>query len=107
LSDAIDGGKSTILLSCKKGHILYVHQKTYWDELVEVDEMGQISLVLNEQDDALIRKYAKLNNMDVSDFIRRAVIERIEEEHDLTLFNQVWGHEKNQERISHEDLKKE
>lgn len=69
--------------------------------------MSTISLRLNDKEDALIRKYAELNNMDLSAFIRQAVIERIEEEYDLALFNQVWEQEKDQERMSHEDLKKE
>ncbi len=69
--------------------------------------MSTISLRLNDKEDTLIRKYAELNNMDLSAFIRQAVIERIEEEYDLALFDQVWEQEKDQERISHEDLKKE
>jgi len=31
----------------------------------------------------LIRKYAELHNMDLSSFIRQAVIEKIEDEYDL------------------------
>lgn len=69
--------------------------------------MGTVSLRLNSKDDTLIRKYAELHNMDLSSFIRQAVIEKIEDEYDLTLFNKVWEEEKNQERISHEELKKE
>ncbi len=69
--------------------------------------MSTVSLRLNDKDDSLIRKYAELHNMDLSTFIRQAVIEKIENEYDLKLFNKVWEEEKNQERISHEDLKKE
>ena len=69
--------------------------------------MGTVSLRLNSKDDTLIRKYAELHNMDLSSFIRQTVIEKIEDEYDLTLFNKVWEEEKNQERISHEELKKE
>jgi len=69
--------------------------------------MSTVSLRLNEKDDTLIRKYAELHNMDLSTFIRQAVIEKIEDEYDLTHFNKVWEEERNQERISHEDLKKE
>ncbi|MCH4888599.1 CopG family transcriptional regulator [Acidaminobacter sp. JC074] len=69
--------------------------------------MSTVSLRLNKKDDTLIRKYAELHNMDLSTFIRQAVIEKIEEEYDLTLFNKVWEEEKDQERISHEDVKKE
>lgn len=68
--------------------------------------MGTVSLRLSSKDDILIRKYAELHNMDLSTFIRQAVIEKIEDEYDLA-FNKVWEEEKNQERISHEELKKE
>ncbi len=69
--------------------------------------MSTVSLRLNDKDDSLIRKYAELHNMDLSTFIRQAVIEKIENEYDLKLFNKVWEEEKNQDRMSHEDLKKE
>ncbi len=69
--------------------------------------MSTISIRLNDKDDMLIRKYAELHNMDLSSFIRQAVIEKIEDEYDLTLFNKVWDEDKNQERISHDDLKRD
>ncbi|MBN2259816.1 MAG: CopG family transcriptional regulator [Clostridiales bacterium] len=69
--------------------------------------MGTVSLRLNEKDDLLIRKYAELHNVDLSSFIREAVIEKIEEEYDLKLFNQVWEEEQENEYLSHDQLKKE
>lgn len=69
--------------------------------------MGTVSLRLNHKDDTLIRKYAELHNMDLSTFIRQAVIEKIEDEYDLSLFDKVWEDEQNGEHISHEDIKKE
>lgn len=69
--------------------------------------MSTISLRLNDKDDTLIRKYAELHNMDLSTFIRQAVIEKIEDEYDLSLFDKVWEEEQNEDHISHEDLKKE
>lgn len=69
--------------------------------------MGTVSLRLNERDNLLIRKYAELHNVDLSSFIREAVIEKIEDEYDLTLFNKVWEEERENERLSHEKLKKE
>lgn len=69
--------------------------------------MSTISLRLNDKEDVLIRKYAELHNMDLSSFIRQAVIEKIEDEYDLTLFNKVWEEEQNEERMSHEELKRE
>lgn len=69
--------------------------------------MSTVSLRLNDKEDTLIRKYAELHNMDLSTFIRQAVIEKIEDEYDLSLFDKVWEEEQNGERISHEDLKRE
>lgn len=69
--------------------------------------MSTISLRLSDKEDTLIRKYAELHHMDLSSFIRQAVIEKIEDEYDLTLFNKVWEDEQNQERISHDELKRE
>ncbi|TYQ16589.1 UNVERIFIED_CONTAM: hypothetical protein Cloal_3146 [Acetivibrio alkalicellulosi] len=69
--------------------------------------MSTISIRLNDKDDTLIRKYAELHQVDLSTFIRQAVIEKIEDEYDLTLFDKVWEEEKDQEKLSHEELKKE
>lgn len=69
--------------------------------------MSVISLRLSDRDNTLIRKYAEINGMDLSAFIRQAVIEKIEDEYDLALFNKVWAEEQNQERISHEQVKRE
>jgi len=69
--------------------------------------MSTISIRLNDKDDALIRKYAKIHNIDLSSFIRQAVIEKIEDEYDLALFDKVWEEEKNKKRYSHEEVKKE
>jgi RHH-type transcriptional regulator, rel operon repressor / antitoxin RelB len=55
----------------------------------------------------LIRKYAQLHNIELSTFIRQTIIEKIEDEYDLTLFNKVWQEEQNQERMSHDEVKKE
>lgn len=48
-----------------------------------------VSLRLNDEDTMLIKKYAELNNITVSDLIRRAVMETIENEYDLDLFNKA------------------
>jgi len=69
--------------------------------------MSTISLRLSDKDDALIRKYAELYGMDLSTFIRQSVKEKIEDEYDLVLFDKVWEEEKDKERVSHDDLKKE
>ena len=46
-----------------------------------------LSLRLNEEDTLLIKEYAKLNNLTVSELIRQSVMERIENEHDLRAFD--------------------
>lgn len=48
-----------------------------------------ISLRLNDDDSLLIKKYAELNSMTVSELVRQSVLERIENEYDLELFNKT------------------
>ena len=53
-----------------------------------------ISLRLNEEDAALIKKYAELNKMSVSEFIRQSVIERIENDYDLKTYEKAMAEHK-------------
>ena len=48
-----------------------------------------ISLRLNEEDSELIRAYAALNGMTVSELLRRSVLERIEDEYDLKAYEEA------------------
>lgn len=48
-----------------------------------------ISLRLSEEDSLLIKKYAEMNKISVSDLIRQTVMERIETEYDLEVFNKA------------------
>lgn len=48
-----------------------------------------ISLRLNDEDTMLIKKYAEINKISVSELIRQTVIERIENEYDLDMFRQA------------------
>lgn len=48
-----------------------------------------ISLRLNDTDSMLIKKYAEINGMSVSDLIRQSVIERIENEFDLSAYEKA------------------
>ena len=48
-----------------------------------------ISLRLNDSDSALIKKYAEINGISVSDLIRQSVIERIESEFDLSAYEKA------------------
>ena len=42
-----------------------------------------ISLRLSDSDSELIRRYAELNGVSVSELVRQSVLERIEDEYDL------------------------
>ena len=48
-----------------------------------------LSLRLSDEDAALIRRYADMNGMTVSELVRRSVIERIEDEFDLKLYEKA------------------
>ncbi len=69
--------------------------------------MSTVSLRLNDKDDALIRKFAELHNMDLSSFIRQAVLEKIEDEYDLTLFDKIWEEIKDEPTYTLEEVEKE
>ena len=46
-----------------------------------------ISLRLNDSDSALFRRYAEINGLTVSELVRQSVMERIEDECDLKLYD--------------------
>ena len=48
-----------------------------------------ISLRLSDEDSKLIKDYAQINNMSISDLVRQAVIEKIENEIDLEAYNKA------------------
>ena len=48
-----------------------------------------ISLRLNDEDSLLIKKYAELNKMTVSELVRQSVMERIEDEYDLKAYQKA------------------
>lgn len=54
-----------------------------------------ISIRLNEQENEMIKTFAKINNMSVSEFIRKAVMERIEDEIDLQDYQKAMADFKN------------
>lgn len=67
-----------------------------------------ISLRLNEEDSLLIKKYAQLNKMSVSDLIRQTVMERIEEDYDKELFAKALEeYKKNPVTYSLDEVEKE
>lgn len=64
-----------------------------------------ISLRLDQEEEKLIRQYAKLNHITLTDLIKNAVIEKIENEIDLKSFNKAM--KEMEKTYSFEDVKKE
>ena len=58
-----------------------------------------ISLRLSEEDSILIKEYASLNKMTVSDLVRQSVMEKIENEFDLECFNKAMADYKQKNKI--------
>lgn len=67
--------------------------------------MSIISLRVDERDDKLIRDYAKMKKSSVSDLVRNAIIEKIEDEIDVENFDRVL--ERMETTHSLDDVKKE
>lgn len=49
-----------------------------------------ISIRLSDEDSKLIKDYAKINNVSVSDLVRQTLIEKIEDEIDLEAYNKAY-----------------
>lgn len=67
--------------------------------------MPTISVRMTERDDKLIKEYAEMHNISVSDLIRNAVIEKIEDEIDIKSFDDAFA--KMKESYSLREVKKE
>lgn len=66
-----------------------------------------ISVRLNDEDSVLFRKYAEMNNMTISDLVRQAIMERIEDEYDLKVYYEAMAEfEKNPVTYTHEEVKR-
>lgn len=67
-----------------------------------------ISVRLNEKDMELIKHYAEMNNISLSDLIRNAVLEKIEDEYDLKCYEKVIEeYRKNPKTYTLEEVKEE
>ena len=67
-----------------------------------------ISVRLNEKNTKLIQTYAKMHNISLSDLIRNAVLEKIENEYDLDCYNKaIKKYKKDPKTYSMEEIKKE
>lgn len=63
-----------------------------------------ISLRLNDNDAALVKSYAKMHGLSVSEFARQAMLDRIEDEFDLADLNEAIAEwEDNPVTYSHEE----
>ena len=66
-----------------------------------------ISVRLNDKDTKLIKAYADMNNISISDLIRNAVIEKIEDEYDLkSYYEAMEEYKKNPKTYTHEEVRK-
>lgn len=67
-----------------------------------------VSVRLNKEDEKLIKTYANINNISLSDLIRNAVIEKIEDEYDLECYKKaIKEYEKNPKTYTMKEIKKE
>jgi RHH-type rel operon transcriptional repressor/antitoxin RelB len=65
-----------------------------------------ISVRLNERDTELVKTYAKLNNISVSDLVRNALLEKIEDEYDLECYKKaIEEYKKNPKTYTLEEVK--
>lgn len=67
-----------------------------------------ISVRLNEEDTNLIKTYAEINNISLSELIRNAILEKIEDEYDLKSYDKAMKKYKaNPKTYTLDDIKKE
>ena len=67
-----------------------------------------ISVRLSEKDTELIKAYADMNNISLSDLIRNAVIEKIEDEYDLKAYYEAMKeYKKNPKTYTLDEVEKE
>ena len=70
--------------------------------------MGTISLRMDEEDEKLIKEYAKTKNITVSSLFRNAVLEKIEDEIDMDLYHiAMKQHIANPQVVSFNEMMKE
>ena len=67
--------------------------------------MNIITLRINDDDNKLVRDYAKANNITISDLIRDSVLEKIEDDIDLKLYDQAMKeHKEDPQDISFDEM---
>lgn len=69
--------------------------------------MSTISVRLSDKDIELIKAYAEMNGISLSDLVRKALIEKIEDEYDLKCYYKAMEeHKKNPKTYTHEEVRK-
>jgi hypothetical protein len=67
-----------------------------------------ISVRLSDKDTDLIKAYAKINNISLSDLVRKSILEKIEDEYDLkSYYEALEEYNKNPKTYTLEEVKKE
>ena len=67
-----------------------------------------ISLRLSDEDTLILKKFAELNKISVSELIRQTVLERIEDEYDLETFKKAMDdYKENPKTYSLDEVEKE
>lgn len=67
-----------------------------------------ISVRLSEEDTNIIKAYAAMNNISLSDLVRNAIMEKIENEYDLECYEKaIKRYKANPKTYSMEEVKKE
>ena len=67
-----------------------------------------ISVRLSDKDTELIKSYAEINNISLSDLIRNAVLEKIENEYDLQSYEKaIREYKENPKTYTLEEVKEE
>ncbi len=66
-----------------------------------------ISVRLNEEDTKLVKTYAEINRISVSDMVRNAILEKIEDEYDLKAYKKAMEeYKQNPKTYTLEEVKK-
>ena len=67
-----------------------------------------ISVRLSDKDTELIKAYAKINNISLSDLVRNAILEKIEDEYDLESYKKaIEDYKNNPKTYTMDEVKKE
>ena len=67
-----------------------------------------ISVRLNDEETKLIKTYANINNISLSDLVRNAILEKIEDEYDLECYEKAMKeYKQNPVTYTLEEVKKE